>query len=160
MVARTQAVEGLADLDRAMAEFPKATARATLRRTGLKALEPFVRSVKAKAPIDEDPKSSPGRAPGTLRDSYHAGTRLNRSQAKAARKEGKDFSEVYAGTNDPAGVQTEFGNVHQAAQPHARPAWEETQDETLKIVGDELGKEIEKSRARLARKAARLAAKG
>jgi hypothetical protein len=151
----TVKVAGLSDLDRALGDLPKATARAVLRRTGLNALAPFVASVKAKAPIDADPANTPKRPPGTLRDSYHAGTRLNKSQAKEARRGGKSFAEVYAGTNDPAGVQTEFGNVHQAAQPHARPAWDATQDEALAIVGTELGAEIEKAANRLAKKAAR-----
>lgn len=150
-------IPGLADLDRALGELPKATARNTLRRTGLKALEPFVAKVRSMAPIDADPESSPKRPPGTLRDSYIAGTKLNKSQAKSARKEGKSFAEVYAGTNDPAGVQTEFGNAHQSPQPHARPAWESTQSEVVKLIGEQLGTEIEKAAARLAKKAARAA---
>lgn len=106
------------------------------------------------APVDADPESTPRRPPGTLRDSYIAGTRLNPSQAKNARREGKSFAEVYAGTNDPAGVQTEFGNAHQAAQPHGRPAWDATQGHVLKLISEQLGAEIEKAAARLAKKAA------
>lgn len=148
-------VPGLADLDRALAELPKATARATLRRTGLKALEQFVAKVRSMAPVDADPVSSPKRPPGTLRDSYIAGTKLNKSQAKTAKREGKSFAEVYAGTNDPAGVQTEFGNTHQPAQPHGRPAWESTQSEVIDLVGKQLATEITKAAARLAKKAAK-----
>lgn len=145
-------VEGLAALDFALGELPKSAARAVLRRVGLKALEPFVEDVKALAPVDADPANTPKRPPGTLRDSYHAGTRLNKSQARTARKEGKSFVEVYAGTNDPAGVQTEFGNAHQAAQPHARPAWDGAQRQVLRDVGEMLGGEIEKAAVRLAKK--------
>jgi hypothetical protein len=148
-------VEGLAELDRALGELPKTTARAVLRRTGLKALEPFVAKVRSMAPIDADPESSPKRPPGTLRDSYIAGTKLNKAQARTAKREGKSFVEVYAGTNDPAGVQTEFGNAHQSAQPHARPAWETTQSEVIDLVGKQLFAEIEKAAARLAKKAAK-----
>lgn len=150
-------IPGLSDLDRALGELPKATARNTLRRTGLKALEPFVAKVRSMAPVDADPESSPKRPPGTLRDSYIAGTKLNKSQARNARKEGKSFAEVYAGTNDPAGIQTEFGNAHQSPQPHARPAWEATMQRTITIIEEELGTEIEKAAARLAKKAARAA---
>lgn len=155
MVTTTIKVEGLRELERALSELPKVTARATLRRTGLKALAPFVVSVKAKAPIDADPRNTPKRPPGMLRDSYVAGTKLTKRQARFAKKEGKSFVEVYAGTSDPAGVQTEFGNIHQAAQPHVRPAWDETKDEALAIVKIELGDEIAKSAARLAKKAGR-----
>lgn len=149
-------VEGLAGLDNALAELPKATARNTLVRTGKKALEPFLADVKAMAPVDEDPASTPKRAPGTLRDSYVIGTKLNKTQKRTVRREGKNFAEVHAGTNDPAGVQTEFGNEHQAAQPHARPAWDGTKQETLKRVGELLWDEIAKSAKRLAAKAAKM----
>ncbi len=145
-------IEGLAGLDQALGELPKSTARATLVRTGKKALEPFLADVKTLAPIDADPANSPKRPPGTLRDSYVIGTRLNKSQRKAVRKEGKNFAEVYAGTNDRAGVQTEFGNAHQAAQPHARPAWDGTKVATLDAVSKLLWDEIAKSAKRLARR--------
>lgn len=145
-------VPGLAELDHALGELPKATARNTLRRVGLKALAPFVEKVRSMAPVDADPESSPKRPPGTLRDSYIAGTKLNKSQAKTAKREGKSFAEVYAGTNDPAGVQTEFGNAHQSAQPHARPAWDATMQRVITIIGEELGTEIQKAAARLAKK--------
>ncbi|MGW8202981.1 hypothetical protein ACWGM0_10590 [Sphingomonas bisphenolicum] len=145
-------VEGLADLDFALGELPKATARNTLVRTGKKALEPFLADVKALAPVDADPASTPKRPPGTLRDSYVIGTKLNKSQAKGVRKEGKQFAEVYAGTNDPAGVQTEFGNAHQAPQPHGRPAWDGVQAQTLENIGTLLWDEIYKSAQRLAKR--------
>ncbi|MDO7841081.1 HK97-gp10 family putative phage morphogenesis protein [Sphingomonas immobilis] len=153
-------VEGLAELDAALAELPKSAQTAVLRRVGLTALAPFVEAVRSLAPVDADPANTPKRPPGTLRDSYHAGTKLNKSQAKAARKAGKSSVEVYAGTNDAAGVQTEFGNTHQGAQPHARPAWDSTGGTVLAIVKQELGGEIDKAAQRLARRAARLAAKG
>jgi hypothetical protein len=151
----SEPVIGLSDLDRALGELPKATARNTLRRAGLQGLAPFVEKWQAMAPVDADPASTPKRPPGTYRDSIHAGTKLNASQAKTAKREGKSFAEVYAGTNDPAGVQTEFGNAHQAAQPAGRPAWDSTQTEVLERVGSSLFIEIEKSAARLAKKAAR-----
>ena len=148
-------VEGLAELDAALAELPNALAKGVLRKIGLRALGPFVASVKSKAPVDADPADTPDRPPGTLRDSYHAGTKLNKRQARMARKEGKSYVEVYAGTDDRAGIQTEFGNAHQAAQPHARPAWDGTQNEALAIVKTDLGGEIAATAARLAKRRAK-----
>lgn len=145
-------VEGLAGLDAALGQLPRATARNTLIRTGKKALEPFLADVKQLAPVDADPANTPKRAPGTLRDSYVIGTRLNKRQTKGVRKEGKQFAEVYAGTNGPAGVQTEFGNAHQAPQPHARPAWDGVQKQTLETIGTLLWDEIYKSVQRLAKR--------
>lgn len=152
----TVRVDGLKELDQALGELPRAVARGVLRRTGLKALEPFLEDVKSLAPIDADPANTPKRPPGTLRDSYVSGpaSRLNPTQRRLARKESTSFVEVYAGTNDPAGIQTEFGNVHQAAQPHARTAWDGAQGSALEIIKAELGGEIERTAERLARRRA------
>ena len=155
----TTKIEGLRELDQALSELPKATGKSVLRRVARSALTLFLNSVKAKAPVS-DPEDTPKRPQGALRDSYIIGSKLNRSQARTARKEGKSDIEMYAGTNDRAGALQEFGTEHHGAQPHARPAWDETKDATLEVVADELGGEIEKARVRLARKAARLAAKG
>ncbi len=149
-------VEGLADLEFALDALPQRLAKDVLRRAGLKALKPFVDKVRSLAPVDADPASTPKRPPGTLRDSYVAGTKLNKRQARLARKEGKSYVEVYAGTNDPAGIQTEFGNVHQAAQPHARPAWDATKARALEIAADEAWTEISKTAARVAKRRAKM----
>lgn len=144
-------VEGLAELDIALGLLPKATASNVLKRVGLKSLDNFVTIVRELAPMD-DPANTPKRPPGTLKNSYHAGTKLNKSQARTAKREGKSFVEVYAGTNDPAGVQTEFGNEHQAAEPHARPAWEATQQGTIDYIAKNLMAEIDKAALRVAKK--------
>lgn len=142
-------IEGLRDLENALRELPKATARAALRRTLKIAAKPVEDAMRAKAPVET----------GGLRDSIITGTRLTRRQAAAAKKETKHFSEIHIGTSHPAAVPQEFGTILHAAQPFGRPAWEETQTGALVDISRELGGEIEKSRERLARKAARLAAK-
>ena len=143
-------MEGLADLERALMELPRATGKATLRRVLKKAADPVEAAMVAKAP----------RLTGALKLSISSGTKLTKRQQRFAKKEGKSSSEIYVGTADPAGVAQEFGTFDQNAQPFARPAWAETQNGALATIATELGNEIEKSRARLAAKAARLAAKG
>lgn len=150
MARSTVKVEGLRELGEALKGLPKATQRATLRRVLKLAAQPVQESMRAKAP----------KLTRDLENSIITGTKLTRRQAKFAKKEGKSFSELYVGTSNPAGVPQEFGTFKETAQPFARPAWEETQDQALKIIRDELGGEIEKTRARLARKAAKLAARG
>ena len=150
-----ETVEGLAELDQALAELPKSLQKGVLRRVGLAALQPFVEAVRGLAPVDADPASTLKRKPGTLRDSYHAGTKLNRSQARTATREGKSSVEVYAGTNDDAGIQTEFGNEHQAPQPHARTAWDMVQARILSLIGSMLWAELEKTRARWVKRGGR-----
>lgn len=158
-------VKGLRELELALAELPKATARNTLVRAGKEALKPFLEEVKSMAPVDE-PGQTPERPPGTYRDSWIISTRLNRNQARFARREGKSFAEVYAGTNDPLGVPLEFGTVERVqangretgriiAKPHGRPAWDGTEFLVLRELGGILFGEIEKSAERLARKRAK-----
>ncbi|AHE55533.1 HK97 gp10 family phage protein [Sphingomonas sanxanigenens] len=158
MAGTTIPVQGLKELDDALASMSKATARNTLRRAGLRALEPFLAKVKELAPVS-DPEESPGRAPGTLRDSYIIGTKLTKRQARLVRKEGQSFVEVYAGTTDPAGIPQEFGTEDHAAQPHVRPAWDTTSSRVLVLAQEFIGEEIEKTRQRAAARAARRAAR-
>lgn len=146
----TAKVEGFKELDRALGELPKATARNVLKRTLKKAAQPVLDDWVANEP----------RRTGHLALSTVIGTRLTRRQASEARKDGKYFAEVHVGTADPAGQFQEFGTFKEPAQPSGRPAWEKNKERALEIIGKELGGEIEKSAAKLARKAARLAAAG
>lgn len=142
-------IEGLAELDEALKELPKrATARAVLLRT-----------LKAEAePIREAGERNAPRLTGKLQQSYTIGTKLSRRQKSQNRKESD--VEVYVGPTPHAkSVQTEFGNAHQAAQPHLRPAWDGNVGKVLAGIRDRLAEEIEKTVARLAKKAAREAAK-
>jgi HK97 gp10 family phage protein len=152
MAATTVKIEGLAELDNALSELPKATARNVLKRILKKRAEPIKEAWQAKAP----------KLTGHLEESIIVGpsSRLTSRQKREARGDEKFFSELHIGTADPAGLMTEFGNSHQAAEPSGRPAWESTKAAALEGIGADLGDEIEKARARLARKAERLAAKG
>ncbi len=96
-------VEGFRELERALIELPKATAKASVRRLLKKAAQPIADAGRGNAPERE----------GNLRESYGVGTRLTRRQRKVSKKESE--VEVYVGPNDPAAIQTEFGNEHQAA---------------------------------------------
>lgn len=146
----TVKVEGLRELNDALEQLPKRTQTATLRRVLKMAADPVVTAMKAKAP----------KLTRDLEQSITAGTRLTKRQARLARREGKSYSEIYVGTANPAGVPQEFGTFKESAQPFARPAWAETQNQALEVIKNELGEEIDKSAKRLARKTAKLAAKG
>jgi HK97 gp10 family phage protein len=145
----TVKVEGLRELEAALAELPTATGKNVLRRVLKKAGQPIADAGEAYAP----------RLSGKLAQSYAVSTKLTRRQKRDAR-EGKSSVEVYVGpTPHPKSIQTEFGNAHQAPEPHMRPAWDGNKDRALQIIKDELGNEIQKAAGRLAKKAARLAAK-
>jgi hypothetical protein len=142
-------IEGLSDLEDALiSELPKATARNVLLRTLKDVGQVIADAESAYAP----------RLTGKLALSPSVGTKLTRRQKSLFPKESD--VEVYVGpTPHPKSVQTEFGNSHQAAHPHLRPAWDGNATRTLDTIRDTLAEEIEKARARAARKAERLAAK-
>lgn len=148
MGRETFKIEGLAELDEALTELPKATARNVLAR---------VLKEQGK-PIRDDGERNAPRDKGGLKASYTVSTKLSRRQKNMNKKE--SMVEVYIGPGPaPKGVQTEFGNAHQAAHPHLRPAFDSNVMGVLNKIKDSLAAEIEKARSRLAKKAERLAAK-
>ena len=152
-MTRLVKIEGLRELDAALTDLvngvggSRATGKNVLKRTLIAAARPIEEAAAANAPV----------LSGSLQRDVKTGTRLTRRQSRAVRRAGKSTVEVHVGVADPAGMQTEFGNEHQAAEPWFRPAWDGEQHNALNIVTTTLGSEIEKTRQRAARKAARLA---
>ena len=150
----TVRIEGFQEIERALERLEKrATRKAVGRRVLKKAGQPLADDMNRLAP--DDPSTD-----GGLNQSYAVSTRLNESQRRAARREGRDDVFMYVGTNDPAGMQQEFGNVNHGPQAHVRPAWDAGKDRTLQIIVQEFEGEIEKAVDRQARRAARLASQG
>lgn len=143
-------IEGLRELERALADLPRSTGRGVLRRVLKKAAEPIAADAEANAP----------RNTGALSREVTVASRLTRHQARMQRRMGKSEMEMHIGVRRTAGVQNEFGNANQPAQPFMRPAWDANKDSALRTIADDLGSEIEKAAARQARKTARLAKKG
>lgn len=147
-------VEGLREIEAALDQLEKrATRKAVGRRVLKKAGQPLADDMNRLAP--DDPET-----PGGLNRSYAVSTKLNASQRREANREGRDDVYMYVGTNDPAGVQQEFGNVNHGPQPHARPAWDAGKQRTLDIIVDEFRDEIDNAVRRQSARAARLAARG
>lgn len=142
----TVKVEGLRELDRTLGELPKATAKSTLRRVLKEAGEPIARAARDRAP----------RHDLHLYESIDVSTRLNRRQRSLHKDQSSPtFQEMFVGTNNPAGVQQEFGNERHGAQPFMRPAWDATKRQALHIIENLLWTEIEKSAKRIAKRAAK-----
>ena len=164
----TVSVSGLKELDQALGELPKATARNVLKRTLAKAAEPIVAEAKQHAPV----------ATGRLRDSIIASTRLKnkvgnaeysaamraglgqeaaRSALRQARRDAKglgSFAELFVGPSTgttPYAHIVEFGSVKTSPQPYMRPAWDMTRTKALDIIKAELGNEIIKAARRVGR---------
>jgi HK97 gp10 family phage protein len=183
-------VEGLKELDEALGQLTKATARNVLRRVLKKAGQPIADAARGKVPVDT----------GKLRDSIIVGTKLAKSTAakagdaaysatmraggtkqeaqsalRVAAKAAKGdapFAEMFVGPdNRPAAHLVEFGTGERfhrsgksvgsvAPQPYMRPAWDGEKGRALEIIKGELGDEIMKAAERAAKRAAKMAAKG
>ena len=169
-MSMTVSVSGLRQLDKALGELPKATARNVLKRTLEKSAQPMVDEAKRLAPVKT----------GTLRDSIAASFKLKnkvgnaefaaamraglgkdaavsalRSARRAAKGQGA-FAEIYVGPARGKGVIhyahiVEFGSVKDSPQPYMRPAWDATKRRALDIIKAEIGNEIIKTARRLGR---------
>lgn len=147
-------VSGLKELDKALSELPKATAKSVLRRIAIRSLAPVIATAKTLVPVDD----------GDLRDSLKVTTKLSKRQQRIQRKavaEGKAFVEMFAGAAAlPHAHLVEFGTEKMAAQPFLRPAWDQNKAGVLEFIATELGDEITKAAGRVAKRKARLAARG
>lgn len=143
-------IDGLRELELALTQLPKATARAALRRVGIKALQPMADIARELAP--DDPETG-GK---DLRASITVGTSLNARQRKLQkRRDDKAFVEVFMGTADLAGVPQEFGTVNHGPQAFMRPAYAREAGNAIRIVAAELGGEIDKTARRYAARQAK-----
>jgi len=152
MAKLTSKIEGLAELDKALVDFAD--------EWGPKKVKPLLNRVLKKEgqPIAAAGEALAPKLTGGLAQSYTVGTKLSRRQKKQNKKESD--VEIYIGpTPHPKSVQTEFGNAHQAAHPHLRPAWDGNVMKVLRGIKDRLTDEIAKTTARLEKRAAKIAAK-
>jgi len=152
-VKTTVSVEGLRELDEALAQLTKGTARNTLRRVLIMAGRPMAATAQSLAPIDT----------GALKISVGVGTKLTKRQSKLHKKETKNdkaFAEVFVGAGGLAqATLREFGGDDNPPSPFMRPAWDAHKGQALTIIKNELGKEIAKSVASSAKRAAAKAAR-
>jgi HK97 gp10 family phage protein len=162
----TVRVEGLKALQEALEAFPKATQRNVLRRALIAGGQQIEQEAELRAPVDT----------GTLKKSHTTGTKLSRRQkavhrrwagqvpaertAEGWRSKPADAVYVFVGPASlPQAIVQEFGGPDRPAQPFMRPAWDGQKESALAIVVDAIKREIDAASQRLARKAAREAAK-
>lgn len=143
---------GFRELERALAEeLPRATAKATLRRAAKKALELVAEKARALAPVDD----------GDLANSIKVKSvraRRRRGQVRFDRSSGVELAAGPTFLGYP--YFQEFGTIKQRPQPFMRPAVDSEGRAAIDLVGQQLATEINRSKARIARKAARAKAKG
>lgn len=160
MVERIR-IEGLQEVQKALRELPKATAKNIIRRILKKRGEPIAEAARKHVPIDE----------GDLKNSIAVSTKLSKRQKRMHRKPDPNDVEVYVGPGPhPQAHWLEFGTderTHASGKsvgdvpkkPFMRPAWDSQRRGVLVGIRQDLWTEIKNAADRLARKAARAAAK-
>ena len=163
-ITATVKVEGLSALVEAFRELPKATGKNVMKRVLTARAKPIAEDAKALCPIYDGTvriiKSKRGKeirlVPGALKKSIKISTKLSRSQQRKAKKETKEYVEIYIGPGPlPQAHLVEFGGEHNTPQPYMRPAWDKNKGALLNNLRDDLWDEIRKAAERLARKAAK-----
>lgn len=144
-------ITGLRQIERALADLPKATAKNVVRRVLKTRAQPIADRAAQLAPLDD----------GALRDSIAVSTKLSKAQRGKHKKRTPGTVEVFVGAGPhPQAHLQEFGTVHHPPQPFMRPAWDSGKEKVLEGIKGDLWAEIEKAVGRLAKKAAKAAAAG
>lgn len=170
-------VSGLRELDTALGQLSKATARNTLRRVLMRAGEPIAEEARRLAPKDTgeladsiavSPKLINPAGAGAFAAVMRAGGSKGeavQAMRDARREAGSSFAEVYVGpgkaptkADSIKRIVTEFGGKNHRPQPYMRPAFDARANEALEIIKRDLGSEIDKAARRAARRAAKKAA--
>lgn len=168
-------IEGLKELEEALLELPKATQGNVLKRAVAIPAADFADDASSRAPKDRGVLESEIKVsqpkiinPGTAAFAaamQEGGTRAEAAAAaraanRAAGGKGKSVS-VQVGPTKRAfhGSLQEFGTRNHPPQPFMRPTWDAMKNQIVSSIADTLKDEIEKARDRIARKAARIAAK-
>ncbi len=171
-------VEGFKELESALLDMSRATARNVAIRALRRAAEPVREQAERLAPVRQGnlalsivasprAKNSVGKAEYAAAMAGGLGKDAAVSAMRAARRSAKGSSsivEVHVGPRTGVGViryahLIEFGSSQMPAQPYMRPAWDGQKDNALGRLRDDLATEIKKAVARAERRAARAAAK-
>jgi HK97 gp10 family phage protein len=136
-------IEGLRECEAALAELGKAAKGALIHALN-RAAKPIVEFAKQKAP----------RRTGILVTTIKVARRVKRGRKPKA------DAVVHAGSISPLAHLQEFGTAHHAPQPFMRPAFDAKAPEAVAGFKDELKIAIERKKVQLARRNARLLAKG
>lgn len=144
---------GFREMDAALGELSKASARSVGKKVLKLGAKPLVEQMKALAP--DDPVTGTGDLKSTIAASDKLSPRQKKLQRRAVKGGGKkSFAEIYVGPGPlPQAHQQEFGNVNHGPQPFARPAWRATRRQVLDRVGESLGREIAAAAMRAKRRA-------
>lgn len=173
---KTIKVEGLKELEKALHELPRATGGNVLKRAILIPAQAFAEEARKAAPKDtgllrQEIKPSKPRIISAGKAAFAAAMSSGASRVEAGQA-ARDANRAAGGAGRHAVVEVgptakrsrvgafqEFGTAHHKAQPFMRPTWARMGNILIDMVATTLKEEIEKARARVAKKAERIAAK-
>lgn len=146
-------LSGWPELERALAEdLPRATGKNVLRKSMISAMGRIENSAKAQAPVDD----------GELRDSITTKAVKAKRQRGSVRFARQTGLEVMTGPSVAGKVKRanaswqEYGTVNMQPNAYMRPAADTQGQNVVDDVIAELTIQIEKAKARIARKAAKV----
>jgi HK97 gp10 family phage protein len=137
-------VDGLKELDAALNQFTPTKRRAIGRVALDHAGEITAKAARALAPVNT----------GGLRESIDVSGTLSRAQ-KTEHTKAAEQERFIGPDSRPQGHLREFGGDGNAPEPFMRPAWDETKNQVLDRIGNELWVGIDNAVQAAARKALR-----
>lgn len=140
----TVKVDGLRGIDEALSQFTPTKRRAVGRVALDNAGEITAKAARALAP----------EKTGGLRESIDVSGTLSKRQ-KSEHTKAAEQERFIGPDNRPQGHLREFGGDGNPPHPFMRPAWDQTKNQVLDRIGDELWIGIEKAAKAKAKKAAR-----
>lgn len=163
----TVKVEGLRDLEAAMADLTKAASRGVARRTLAAATKPLIADMQARAPTKGIIASIGAGSKISRRNARQqsaflgpfGGVELFVGPSRALDKDSRLAHLFEFGTRDRVQKKTGRKTGRMTPRPFIRPAWDANANKSLDIIKTQMWQEIEKATERAARKAARAALK-
>lgn len=152
-------MSGFRELEKALAELPKATGKNVLRKIARGALEPMADIAASKAPEGTGNLafSISVSEKRTRRAKKSTTVYLGNGRFRSAASTGVEVAMGPAGGTGALYYATfqEFGRIDQAASPFMRPAWDAGAERALEYVKTNLAVEIDKAAARYAKRLAK-----
>jgi hypothetical protein len=152
-------VEGFRELERALAEdLPRATAKNALTRTAVNSMERVRLKMAQLAPYDPNDRDGDGRHLNESMKTQPVKAKRQRGSVKFARSTGVEVMTGPAPAGKIARANAgwqEDGTVKMPPNAYARPAADSEARAVVMQVRDELAAQIDKAKARIARKLAK-----
>lgn len=149
-------IEGAGAIERALAEMARGTSKGVVRRAMKKALKPVAEAAEASPfAIAVTSKLAANQRQGSVRDRGRSLVSLYVGPVQSDGSHAPHAQLYEFGTGPRYHKKTGKYVGVQMADPFMRPAWDENQDQVLKILKREIWIEIEKAMERAKRKAAK-----